>query len=127
MFLKKFIVANCQSLIREVFTTSRVYVKPDVGNDKPSTFAVVLLQCCILVEIILKTYLCINCYILINVADTSSCYRSNFRIRDKTFYFIKHKTMSFYLSHYVVVVVEIILSKNHKQLRNMTLYYHIVT
>ena len=33
--------------------------------------------------------------------------------------------MSFYLSHYVVV--EIILSKNRKQLRNSTLYYHIVT
>ena len=32
MFLKTFIVANCQSLIREVFTTSRVYVKPDVGR-----------------------------------------------------------------------------------------------
>ena len=31
MFLKKVIVANCQSLIREVFTTSRVYGKPDVG------------------------------------------------------------------------------------------------
>lgn len=33
--------------------------------------------------------------------------------------------MSFYLSHYVVV--QIILFKNHKQLRNSTLYYHIVT
>ena len=73
----------------------------------------------------MKTYLCINCYLLIHVADTSSCYRSNFPIRDKTFYFIMHKSMSFYLSHYVVV--EIILSKNHKQLRNITLYYHIVT
>ena len=73
----------------------------------------------------MKTYLCINCYLLIHVADTSSCNRSNFPIRDKTFYFIMHESMSFYLSRYVVV--EIILSKNHKQLRNIILCYHIVT
>ena len=46
MFLKKFIVANCQSLIREVFTTSRVYVKPDVGIRATTNQAPLLSSSC---------------------------------------------------------------------------------
>ena len=46
MFLKKFIVANCQSLIREVFTTSRVYGKPDVGIRATTNRAPLQSSCC---------------------------------------------------------------------------------
>ena len=46
MFLKKFIVANCQSLIREVFTMSRVYVKPDVGIRATTNQAPLLSSSC---------------------------------------------------------------------------------
>ena len=55
MFLKKFIVANCQSLIREVFTTSRVYVKPDVGIGATTNQAPLLpSSCCELMSTFLK-------------------------------------------------------------------------
>ena len=49
------IVANCQSLIREVFTTSRVYVKPDVGIRATTNQAPLLSSsCCELISTFLN-------------------------------------------------------------------------